>query len=99
MGETKTITPDLKAPMYPGGVRHQECRRGGPTAWLSAPRGARLGPGRGETRRHRRPPTVEKAVTHLSAENRHLKEILGEKDLEIAILHDLLKKLPGAEAR
>ena len=31
-------------------------------------------------------------VTQLEAENRHLKELLGDKDLEIAILKDLVKK-------
>ncbi|WP_077299966.1 transposase [Virgibacillus pantothenticus] len=29
---------------------------------------------------------------HLANENEHLKKILGEKDLEIAILRDLIKK-------
>ena len=32
------------------------------------------------------------AVEVLEAENRHLKELLGDKDLEIAILKDLVKK-------
>lgn len=33
-----------------------------------------------------------KDVTELSRENEQLKKLLGEKDLEIAILRDLLKK-------
>jgi hypothetical protein len=42
----------------------------------------------------KRPPQPSSApeVGQLEAENRHLKEILGEKDLDIAILKDLVKK-------
>lgn len=35
---------------------------------------------------------AEEDPNTLAAENRHLKEILGDKDLEIAILKDLIKK-------
>ena len=40
----------------------------------------------------RSPSTTDPEVGQLEAENRHLKELLGDKDLEIAILKDLVKK-------
>ena len=41
-------------------------------------------------------PTTMAALTAAEGENRHLKELLGEKDLEIAILKDLVKKADRA---
>lgn len=35
---------------------------------------------------------LEDEVTEVTKENDHLKKLLGEKDLEIAILRDLIKK-------
>lgn len=35
---------------------------------------------------------TDKSYRKLEEENEHLKKILGEKDLEVAILRDLLKK-------
>ncbi|OLZ08664.1 transposase [Sulfobacillus thermosulfidooxidans] len=39
---------------------------------------------------------LKKALQQATTENHQLKQLLGEKDLEIAILHDLLKKAPRA---
>lgn len=49
-----------------------------------------------------RPATVGQSAEDtdvLVAENRQLKEILGDKDLEIAILKDLVKKAPRVPPR
>ncbi|URZ00585.1 transposase [Clostridium felsineum] len=35
---------------------------------------------------------LESEITEVTKENDHLKKLLGEKDLEIAILKDLIKK-------
>lgn len=94
MGETKTITPDLKAQCIQEALDIKNAaavaRRHGLAPrvvqdWVQAA----VKQGATED-----PRSLKKSVTHLSAENRHLKEILGEKDLEIAILQDLLKKAP-----
>ena len=42
---------------------------------------------------------VREVLAQTAAENRQLKELLGEKDLEIAILKDLVKKVDRVPPR
>ena len=94
MTETKPITPELKAQCIQEALEIKNAaavaRRHGLAPrmvqdWVQAA----VKQGATED-----PRSLKKTVTQLISENRHLKEILGEKDLEIAILQDLLKKAP-----
>lgn len=86
------MTPELKAPCIQEAL---DCRNAAAVA-----RRHPLPPDpvrrwvRAATRRPARPETADlrAAFAQTEAENRQLKEILGDKDLEIAILKDLVKK-------
>ena len=96
MGETKTITPELKAQCIQEALDIKNAaavaRRHGLAPrlvqqWVHAatPHGVAEDPR-----------ALKKAWQQATAENAQLKRLLGEKDLEIAILQDLLKKAPRA---
>lgn len=92
MSETRPITPELKAQCI------QEALDIGNATAVARRHG--LSPRQVQDWVHRAAPTgvpddprtVAKQLQQTATENRQLKELLGEKDLEIAILKDLVKK-------
>lgn len=94
MSETTTITPELKAQCI-----REALEVGNATA---VARRHQLPPRRvqqwvqeaGRTGALQDSRAVTQELRQTTQENRQLKELLGEKDLEIAILKDLLKKGP-----
>ncbi|WP_081503136.1 IS3 family transposase [Sulfobacillus thermosulfidooxidans] len=94
MGESKTITPELKAQCIQEALDIRNAaavaRRHGLSVRL-VQKWVHTATKHGTPEEAR---ALKKALQQATTENHQLKQLLGEKDLEIAILHDLLKKRP-----
>ncbi len=95
-GRVENHHPRIESPVHPRSAGYPECGGCRPPAWIigsSRTKWVHTATKHGTPEEAR---ALKKALQQATTENHQLKQLLGEKDLEIAILHDLLKKAPRA---